>query len=169
MTGAGATAPDVAALRALALGYAAAVDALDGPGFADLFTPDGELWVPDPRVGTEPTICRAGRDRLARIPSGLAGYHATCHAVWAGTYDVGGDTATGVVDGVAHHLGTGSDPGTGDTVDGGGAGGAVDTIWYLRYVDGYVRTGRGWRIARRALHLQRIEHRPLRRLGPGRA
>ena len=147
-------------LRSLSLGYAAAVDALDGPGFADLFTPEGELWVPDPRTGGDPTICRAGRDRLERIPSGLAGYHATRHAVWATAYDVEGDTATGVVDGVAHHLGDDPDPDAG--------GGPVDLVWYLRYVDEYVRTAGGWRFTRRALHLDHVERRPLRRLGPGR-
>lgn len=159
------SAGDATALRSLSLGYAAAVDALDGPRFADLFTSDGELWVPDPRSGTDPTICRAGRDRLARIPSGLAGYHATRHAVWATAYEVDGDTATGLVDGVAHHLG--AEPDAADDPE--RPGHAVDVIWYLRYADEYVRIDGRWRIARRALHLQRIERRPLRHLGPGRA
>ena len=46
--------------------------------------------------------------------------------------------------------------------------GGVDVIWYLRYVDGYVRTGEGWRIRRRALHLVATEVRALAHLGPGR-
>ena len=145
-------------LFGLALGYAAAVDALDGRRFADLFTDDGELWVPDPAAGGEPTIRRAGRGQLERIPSGLAHYHATHHALRGATYEVSGGAASGEVLGVAHHLLAGDD---------GGDGGA-DVIWLLRYVDDYVNTEGGWRIGRRALHLRGIEERAVRHLGPGR-
>ena len=150
----------VAELLGLAHGYAEAVDTLDGVAFADLFTGDGELWVPDPPAGGDPTIRRAGRAQLERIPSGLARYHATHHAVRSSTYEIGDGTATGDVTGVAHHLSAG-DPGD-------PAGGGTDMIWYLRYVDGYVRTGEGWRIRRRALHLVATEVRALAHLGPGR-
>ena len=145
-------------MSALALGYAAAVDALDGPAFADLFTDDGELWVPDLAAGGTPTIRLAGRDQLLAIPSGLARYHATHHAVRGSTYEVSGRTATGEVTGVAHHL-----LATDDTHDGG-----IDVIWYLRYVDEYVATDDGWRIGRRVLHLRGIEERRVVYLGPGR-
>jgi len=145
-------------LRALALGYAAAVDALDGPAFADLFTPDGELWVPDLAAGGAPTIRRTGRDQLERIPSGLARYHATHHVVGPTTLAVAGGAATGEVTGVAHHLQAGPDPG----------GPGVDLIWYLRFADKYRATGPGWRVARRILHLRWIEERPVTHLGPGR-
>ena len=101
----------------MALGYAVAVDALDGAAFADLFTPDGELWVPRPGGDGTPAVCRAGRSRLEAIPSGLARYHATHHAVLGATYDVEDGTATGEVVGVAHHLG--ADP------DGDGPGGST--------------------------------------------
>lgn len=142
----------------LALGYAAAVDAMDGVAFADLFTDEGELWVPDLAAGGAPTIRRAGREQLLAIPSGLARYHATHHAVRESTYEVSGRTATGDVTGVAHHLLAAGDP------DDGG----VDVIWYLRYVDEYVTTDGGWRIGRRVLHLRGIEERRVLRLGPGR-
>ena len=145
-------------LRALSLGYAAAVDSLDGAAFAELFTPDGEIRVPDPRAGGAPTIRRVGRDQLTRIPSGLARYRATAHAVWATVFDVRDGTATGTVDGVAHHV----------AADATSDGAFVDEVWYLRYDDRYVRTAGGWRIARRDLHLDRIERRPLRRPGPER-
>ena len=52
-----------------------------------------------------PTVRRAGRDRLERIPTGLARYHATRHAVLGAGLRGGRRTATGVVGGVAHHLG----------------------------------------------------------------
>ncbi|HEX7459777.1 MAG TPA: nuclear transport factor 2 family protein [Acidimicrobiales bacterium] len=145
-------------MSALALGYAAAVDAMDGRAFADLFTDDGELWVPDLAAGGTPTIRRAGRDQLSAIPSGLARYHATHHALRSSVYEVSGPAATGAVTGVAHHL---LAPGDGEL-------GGVDVIWYLRYVDDYVATDRGWRIGRRVLHLRGIEERRVLRLGPGR-
>ncbi len=90
-------------------------------------------------------------------------FHATHHGVSGAHYEVHGDTATGEVVGVAHHLGAGS----GESAPDGDAPG-TDTIWYLRYADTYRRTDDGWRIARRALSLRGIEERALSRLGPGR-
>jgi hypothetical protein len=138
-------------LRALSVGYASAVDRLDGPAFAALFTPDGELWVPGGGGDRTPTTCRAGTEALTKIPSGLRRYHATYHRVGATDYRVDGDEATGEVHGVAHHLGDGA-----------------DTVWYLRYADDYRRTDGRWRIARRVLHLDSVEQRPVTDLGPGR-
>ncbi len=156
---------DAADLRALSVGYAAAVDSLDGPGFAALFTVDGELWVPDGSRDNAPTICRAGTAALEAIPSGLRRYLATYHRVGVASYVIDGDSATGDVTGVAHHLGarTGEPR---EAADGGGRG--LDTIWYLRYADDYRRTDAGWRIARRVLHLHWIEERPVEWTGPGR-
>jgi hypothetical protein len=71
---------------------------------------------------------------------------------------VTGDTATGEVTGVAHHL----------RVDVDGHDGGTDVIWHLRYVDEYVDTGGAWRIVRRVLHLRGIEERAVPRLGPER-
>ena len=153
---------DEEALRALAVGYAAAVDTLDGPAFAALFCEDGELWVPDTSRGPEPTVCRSGAS-LGAIPGALARYHSTCHAVWSVGYSVDVDEATGEIRGVAHHFGAAG----GDQVAR-PFGPGTDTIWYLRYVDAYRRTPDGWRIARRALHLRDLEVRTVRVLGPGR-
>jgi hypothetical protein len=72
-------------------------------------------------------------------------------------------TATGEVVGVAHHLA--ADPGT----DGPDGPGGLDTVWYLRYVDRYVRVGGRWLLARRALHRRGIEERRIAHVGPGRA
>ena len=155
----GRSSVDRTALRRVAYGYAAAVDALDGPAFADQFTGDGELWVPDPRVGSEPTIVRSGRAALERIPSGLAEYHVTYHAIWSTRYDIDGDRARGTVTGVAHHV----TPDRGE-----GAVGGVDAVWYLRYADEYVRAGDAWRLTRRSLHLRHLEYRRITHVGPGR-
>jgi hypothetical protein len=80
--------------------------------------------------------------------------------VRSATYEVDGDTAAGAVVGVAHHLGADRDDGT---------PGALDTIWYLRYVDDYVRVTGGWRLSRRSLHLRGIEERRVVHPGPGRS
>jgi hypothetical protein len=153
---------DQDALRALSVGYAAAVDALDGQGFAALFTADGELWVPDGSAGAEPTICRSGGEALARIPSGLARYHVTHHRVGPAVLTVDGDLATGEVAGVAHHV-TATGPADGAT----GCPG-TDTVWFLVYRDRYRREVGGWRFARRALHLRWVEERPVDHVGPPR-
>ena len=172
--GAGTGAADHEALRALSVGYATAVDALDGDGFAALFTEDGELWVPDVSTGTEPTICRSGHEALVRIPSGLARYHVTHHRVGPAVLTVDGDSATAEVAGVAHHVtatgpATGPADGTGDgPADGPGGGPGTDTVWFLVYRDHYRRGPGGWRIARRALHLRWVEERPLDHVGPPR-
>jgi len=153
---------DEDALRALSVGYAAAVDALDGDGFAGLFTEDGELWVPDISAGADPTICRSGQEALARIPSGLARYRATHHRVGPAVFTVDGTSATGEVAGVAHHV-TATGP-----ADGPGGGPGTDTVWFLVYRDRYRRAAGGWRIARRSLHLRWVEERPVRHVGPPR-
>ena len=113
--------------------------------------------MPNPAAGGEPTIRRIGRAQLERIPSGLARYHATHHALRVATYQVVGNAASGELLGVAHHLLAH------DHHDGG-----TDVIWYLRYVDDYVDTPGGWRIGRRALHLRGIEERAVSHVGPGR-
>ena len=171
---------DAAALRDLSISYAACVDRLDGSGFAALFVADGELWVPDAAHGYTPTICIAGSAALERVPSGLARYHSTRHEVERATYDGdsdgdshgdsdgGGDRATGEITGIAHHLSPApvdpDGPAGRDPADLPG----IDTVWYLRYVDEYRRGSDGWRIARRVLHLDRVEEQPVDRLGPGR-
>ncbi len=152
---------DERSLRRLSTGYAAAVDTLDGAGFAALFLPEGELWVPDPAAGPDPVICRRGHRSLRRVPSGLARFHATHHRVGRTSYEIDADAASGEVIGVAHHLAARTDPGGGDAP-------GTDTVWYLRYADVYVRTEGGWRFERRALHLRGIEERPIPRLGPSR-
>ena len=155
---------DSAAFRQLSTGYASAVDTLDGPAFAALFTPDGEMWVPDLAGGRAPTICRAGSAALERIPSGLARYHSTHHRVGPAVYAVEGETGTATVTGVAHHLSALPDSPTPARPHDPG----IDVVWYLRYEDDYRRDASGWRIARRVLHLKRIEERPVDHLGPAR-
>lgn len=42
----------------------------------------------------------------------------------------------------------------------------IDVVWHLRYDDDYRLTDEGWRISRRALTINAIETRPMRRLLP---
>lgn len=121
--------------------------------------------MPVPDGDGTPTVRRAGREQLERIPSGLSRYDATHHAVGVATYGVEGDTATGDVTGVAHHLVA---DGGGDTAGSLGTSGALDTIWYLRYLDEYLRVDDRWLLARRALHLRGIERRHVTLLATGR-
>ena len=45
-------------------------------------------------------------------------------------------------------------------------GQVTDLVWHLRYDDEYLRTPSGWRIHGRALTINAIETRPVRRLRP---
>jgi ketosteroid isomerase-like protein len=160
---------DEEALRALSTAYAAAVDACDGAMLASLFVPDGELVVPNYPEDLRPTIARTGHEALRRLPDGLRRYHRTFHQVSNHVYAIEGDRATGEVQCVAHHVtGTGGRAEDGRSEDG-RAG--TDSVWFIRYRDQYRRTGAGWRIERRELHLQWVEERPVAVLGavpPGR-
>jgi hypothetical protein len=40
----------------------------------------------------------------------------------------------------------------------------TDLVWHLRYDDEYLRTASGWRIHGRALTINAVETRPVRRL-----
>ncbi|HEV3366806.1 MAG TPA: nuclear transport factor 2 family protein [Acidimicrobiales bacterium] len=172
MTGADPTVDrrlDEEALRALSTAYAAAVDACDGAMLTSLFVPEGELVVPNYPDDLRPTITRKGHEALRRLPDGLRRYHRTFHQVSNHNYAIEGDRATGKVLCVAHHVTGAGGRAEDGRADDGRAG--TDTVWFIRYVDEYRRTGAGWRIERRQLHLLWVEERPVAVLGaapPGR-
>lgn len=111
--------------------------------------------MPTPGGDGTPTVVRTGRAQLEQIPSGLARYTVTHHALFRAAYVVEGDRARGELSGVAHHL-------VADDPEGGGGG--TDTVWILRYVDDYVRADNGWLLARRALHRLGVEERRVARV-----
>ncbi len=138
-------------LRSLSTEYGAAADDRDGERFAGLFVADGELVVPNFPEELRPVITRTGYDSLRRVPDGLRVYTRTFHQMSDHRYVLDGTTATGTVLCVAHHA----------SAPEGRSGGGTDTVWFIRYHDTYRSTDSGWRFARRELHLQWVEERPI--------
>lgn len=154
---------DTEALRALSAEYAAAVDGRDGEAFADLFTASGELLVPDVPDDLDPVVSRTGHKELRQVPEGLRRFARTFHQVTDHRFLFKGERATGEVRCVAHHVAIASRSHrtrgrsrakTADRV-------GTDTVWFIRYVDDYVRAASGWRFERRVLHLEWIEEHPV--------
>ncbi|MDF1604658.1 nuclear transport factor 2 family protein [Nocardioides sp. YIM 152315] len=141
---------DRLAVTELAHRYAAGVDDLDPDAVADLFTPDAVLVAPDPPRHLDPVTEHHGRDGVRAALAALAPFRRTVHEVTGVVVDaVAADTATGRVTGVAHHYLERAD-------------GLTDIRWRVRYDDRYVRTERGWRIARRAVTVLALETVPVR-------
>lgn len=122
----------------LVLNYARGADTRDGALFASVFTEDGVLEL----AGRE----TVGRDRLARIPDMLKAYEKTYHMVHNSLIDITGDTASGETYSASHHL---------RPIE---KAAMSDRVMYITYRDSYVRTGEGWRIARRIVDVEFIEY-----------
>jgi SnoaL-like domain len=133
--------------------YAAAVDDRRFDDVIQLFTETAELRVPDPPRELAPVLVQRGRDGVAAAMDTLGAVDRTEHAIVGEVYAAGPEPgyALGRITCVAHHW-TRSD----DQV--------TDLVWHLRYDDEYVRTPTGWRIHGRALTINAIETRPVRRL-----
>ena len=134
--------------------YASAVDDRRFTDVLELFTGTAEFRVPEPPHTLEPTRRFHGRDGVRAALSALDAVTRTEHAIVGEVYAPGTDRdyALGRITCVAHHW----------TVD--AAGAITDTVWHLRYDDEYLRTPRGWRFHGRALTINAIETRPVRRL-----
>lgn len=148
------SADDRGALSDLVHRYAANVDDRQFDSVAELFTPEGELVVPEPPAALVPTQTHHGRDAIAAAVASVAAVARTEHAIIGEVYDAvpRPGIAKGRVACIAHHWTQ-----RGDEV--------VDAVWHLRYDDEYELTER-WRISRRALTINAIETRPVRRLLP---
>jgi hypothetical protein len=163
---------DERALQALSTSYAAAADSRDGDRFAALFVEDGELVVPNYPEDLGPVLTRSGQERLRLIPDALRHYRRTFHQVTNHEFAVDGDTASGVVLCVAHHLtaadASASPPPVAGTETGAAAVAATGTdfIWYIRYRDEYRRVDGDWKFRRRTIHLQWVEERPVLKMAP---
>jgi hypothetical protein len=146
---------DRTALSDLAHRYAANVDDRQFDSAAQLFTATAELAVPEPPAALEPVRSHRGQEAIAAALAAVATVTRTEHAIVGEVYD-GADrpgAACGRIACIAHHWSQ-----RGDEV--------VDLVWHLRYDDDYALTDAGWRISRRALTINAIETRPVRRLLP---
>ncbi|MFG1934763.1 nuclear transport factor 2 family protein [Mycobacterium sp. NPDC048908] len=146
-------ASDRLALTDLVHLYASAVDDRRFDDVVQLFTPTAELRLPDPPRSLDPVRRHHGHDGVRTAMSGLAAVIRTEHAIVGEVYAPGDDPdyALGRITCIAHHW----------TTD---ANQATDLVWHLRYDDEYLRTRAGWRIHGRALTINAIETRPVRRL-----
>ncbi|OBI83497.1 nuclear transport factor 2 family protein [Mycobacterium sp. 1245805.9] len=149
------SATDRAALSDLVHRYAAYVDERRFDSVTTLFSETAELTVPDPPDALEPVHCHRGHQAIGAALAAVAAVTRTEHAIVGEVYDEGerGGTAAGRIACVAHHWSP-----RGDEV--------LDVVWHLRYDDEYRLTDAGWRIGRRALTINAIETRPIRRLRP---
>jgi hypothetical protein len=134
-------ADDRLALRHLVDSYAMGCDRRDLEMLTACFADGGTNTVH--WLDRDATTMTAPAD-LERIPTGLARYDQTFHFVGNHRVDVQGDSATGDVYCIAHHI-TGKD----------------DFVMHIRYEDTYVRTGAGWRIATRDLRLLWTANQPV--------
>ena len=133
--------------------YAAAVDDRQFDAVVQLFTETAELILPDPPTALEPVHRHCGRAAISAAIAAVAVVIRTEHAIVGEVYDdtPRPDVAHGRVACVAHHWSKAADQ-------------LTDVVWHLRYDDDYQLTDAGWQIARRALTINAIETRPVRRL-----
>jgi 3-phenylpropionate/cinnamic acid dioxygenase small subunit len=146
---------DRATLSDLVHRYAAGVDDRQFDSVAKLFTATGELRVPEPPATLEPTHSHQGQQAIAAAVAAVAAVVRTEHAIIGEVYDevARPGSARGRIACIAHHWSQRPDE-------------VVDVVWHLRYDDEYELTDGGWRITRRALTINAIETRPVRRLLP---
>lgn len=147
------TPPDLPAvegeLRRLAFLYATAMDRNDAPLLEQVLAPDAVI--------EGPGFVIEGLERAQESPAMLRRmYLLTRHVIHNQTVTVDGDGAEGETYGTASHVFRPEGDGTATTA----------LIWAIRYQDRFVRTGAGWRFARRALVIDWSETRPVT-LGPG--
>ncbi|MFL6085889.1 MAG: nuclear transport factor 2 family protein [Mycobacterium sp.] len=133
--------------------YASAVDDRRFDDVVELFTDTAELRLPDPPRSLEPVRRHHGRDGVREAIAAVAAVTRTEHAIVGEVYATAEDPdyALGRITCIAHHW---------SVTD----GQTTDLVWHLRYDDEYLRMRAGWRIHGRALTINAIETRPVRRL-----
>jgi hypothetical protein len=144
-----------AALTDLVHRYAAGVDDRQFASVTQLFTVGAELMVPEPPAALKPIHSHRGQQAIAEAVAAVTQTTRTEHAIVGEVYDDGPrrGSARGRIACIAHHWNQRADE-------------LIDVVWHLRYDDEYELTDSGWRISRRALTINAIETRPVRRLLP---
>lgn len=147
---------DRVALQDLVQAYAHLVDARAFDRVAALFTEDAELVAPAPPDHLSPHRVVSGPEAIRGELAQLLGFETTVHAVQGQVVtQVSSTEAVGHVRCEAHHLSTRPDQ-----------GGARDLVWLIRYDDTYHRDGKHWRFARRAITIDSIDVRTVKRVNP---
>jgi hypothetical protein len=154
---------DRSALADLVHLYAAAVDDRRFGDVVELFTDTAELRLPDPPRFLDPIHHHRGRDGVRSAMAALSAVDRTEHAIVGEVYVAGNDAdyALGRITCIAHHWSLADELGAPPAREG-----VTDIVWHLRYDDEYLLTKSGWRIHGRALTINAIESRPVRRLRP---
>ena len=145
-----------AALSDVVHRYAAGVDERQFNSVTELFTQTAELILPDPPTTLGPVHRHCGHAAIRAAIEAVAATIRTEHAIVGEVYNIGPqpETARGRIACVAHHWTQRTDDFT-------------DVVWHLRYDDDYQLSEEGWRFRRRALTINAIETRPVRRVRPG--
>lgn len=146
---------DRAALADLVHRYAAGVDDRQFDSVTALFTDDAELAVPDPPTEMTPVHRHRGQAAIGAALAAVATATRTEHAVVGEVYQEGprAGSARGRIACIAHHWMQRDEK-------------ITDLVWHLRYDDEYQCTDAGWRISRRRLTINAIEHRSMRSVRP---
>lgn len=131
--------------------YAATVDDRRFDDIPELFTDTAEIILPDPPRQLAPVLVKRGPDGIRAALAALDTVTRTQHEIVGEVYAAGRGHATGRITCVAHHWTQTAD-------------GITDLVWHLRYDDEYLPDSSGWRISRRALTLNAIETKPIRKL-----
>lgn len=133
--------------------YAAGADERNFDAVTELFTDTAELILPEPPATLEPVHRHCGHAAIRVAIEAVAATIRTEHAIVGEVYDIGPqpDTARGRIACVAHHWSQRGDQ-------------LTDVAWHVRYDDEYRLTDAGWRITHRALTINAIETRPVRRV-----
>lgn len=141
---------DRLAIQDLVARYASAADRRDVDALVALFSADAELIRPPALLRKGDSAALRGREAIAdAIVAALTPLHATYHLVGQQTAAVRGDTATGEVYCMAHHIYLRGDQ-------------HHDNVMAVRYLDTYERGAAGWLFTRREPVVVFSEDRPVR-------
>ncbi|MBJ7307244.1 MAG: nuclear transport factor 2 family protein [Acidimicrobiia bacterium] len=138
-------------IRKIVDDYALFADRVDNESLAGLFAPDGVLRIFE-RGNPEPVRQRIGREEIAGAIKGLSRYDVTLHVVSNHYVEIEGDVATGESYCRASHI---------RPVEGGVPEARENYIMNIRYLDEFIRTIEGWRIAKRELQVEFTEVSPI--------
>ncbi|OHU78678.1 nuclear transport factor 2 family protein [Mycobacteroides chelonae] len=141
---------DRLAIQDLVARYASAADRRDLDALVALFAAEAEFVRPPALLRKGDTALLTGRQAIAdSIVTALKPLHATYHLIGQQTADINGDTATGEVYCMAHHIYLRGEE-------------YRDNAMAARYLDTYERGPAGWLFTRREPVVVFSEDRPVR-------